>query len=111
MIATRESGRHDPLRFRAWMLSPPLAAQYLQVVATRKINLPLDEELVRRARQQAIGAVGKSDAEVIEDALAIYLGDRALDAARAAGPLEPDEADRLALEEVHAVRQARRSAV
>jgi hypothetical protein len=38
------------------------------------------------------------------------LGDRALDAARAAGPLEPDEADRLALEEVHAVRQARRSA-
>ncbi len=102
--------RDDPLRCREWMLSSRLAAQYLQVVATRKINLPLDVELVRRARQQAVGAVGKSDAEVIEDALAIYLGDRALDAARAAGPLEPDEADRLALEEVHAVRDARRSA-
>jgi hypothetical protein len=92
------------------MLTPRVLAQYLGIVTTRKINLPLDEDLVRRARQQAIGAVGKSDAEVIEDALAIYLGDRALDAARAAGPLESDEADRLALDEVHAVRQARRSA-
>ncbi|MGH2842224.1 MAG: hypothetical protein ACRDKL_01375 [Solirubrobacteraceae bacterium] len=54
--------------------------------------------------------MGKSDAEVIEDAITIYLGDRALEGARAVGPLDPDEADRIALEEVHAVRRARRNA-
>jgi hypothetical protein len=85
--------------------------QYLGVMATRKVNLLLDEQLVRRARQQAIGAVGKSDAEVIEDALTVYLGDVALDTARSAGPLTANEADRLALDEVHTVRRARRTAV
>ncbi len=85
-------------------------ARYRETMGTTKISVPLDEELVRRARQRAVGAVGKSDAEVIEDAIAVYLGDRALEAARAVGPLDPDEADRIALEEVHAVRRARHNA-
>lgn len=77
-------------------------------MATRRINLPLDEELIRRARQQDIAAPDKSDAQVVEDALAVYLGMKALDDARAEGTLAPDEADRLAVEEVRAYRQARR---
>ena len=46
-------------------------------MATRRINLPLDEELIRRARQQDIAAPKKSDAQVVEDALAVYLGMKA----------------------------------
>ncbi len=76
--------------------------------ATRKISLPLDEELIRRARQQDQRAAAKSDLEVVEDALAVYLGLRALDDARAQGMLDPDEADRLAVEEAHAARRERR---
>ena len=79
-------------------------------MATRKIDLPLDEELVRRARQQDTGEVGKSDVQVIEDALAVFLGLRALEDARAQGTLDTDEADRLAVQEVRAVRGARRQA-
>jgi hypothetical protein len=79
-------------------------------MATRKINLPLDEELVRRARQQDTSEAGKSDVQVIEDALAVFLGLRALEEARAQGTLAADEADRLAVQEVRAVRQARRQA-
>jgi hypothetical protein len=77
-------------------------------MATRRVNLPLDEELIRRARQQDVAAPEKSDAQVVEDALAVYLGMNALDESRAQGTLPPDEADRLAVEEVRAVRKARR---
>jgi hypothetical protein len=79
-------------------------------MATRKINLTLDEELVRRARQQDTGEADKSDVQVVEDALAVFLGLRALEDAHAQGTLDADEADRLAVQEVRAVRQARRQA-
>lgn len=75
-------------------------------MATRKVNLMLDEELIRRARQQD-ACVGKSDVQVVEDALTVYLGLRALDEARAQGALEANQADRLAVQEVRAVRRAR----
>jgi hypothetical protein len=76
-------------------------------MATRKINLMLDEELVSRARRQDIGEDGKSDVQVVEDALAVFLGLRALDEARAQGTLAGADADRLAVQEVRAVRRAR----
>ena len=79
-----------------------------------KISLALDEELIRRTRQQDCGGAGKSDVEVIEDALAVYLGlialDAARDAARAQGILDPEQADRLAVEEVRATRRKRHRA-
>ncbi len=78
-------------------------------MATRKISLPLDEELVRRARRQDHAGADKSDLEVIEDALAVYLGLRALDDARAQGTLGPEQADR-AVEEVRATRRERHRA-
>jgi hypothetical protein len=74
-------------------------------MATRKINLPLDEELVRRARDEDVGQ-GKSDAQVVEDALSVLLGLRALDDARAQGTLSPEAADELAVAEVRAARRA-----
>lgn len=79
-------------------------------MAARKVSLPLDEELIRRTRQQDRGGAGKSDVEVIEDALAVYLGLRALDDARAQGTLDPEQADRLAVEEVRAARRERHHA-
>ncbi len=77
-------------------------------MATRRINLPLDEELIRRARDMDSTAPEKSDAQVVEDALAVYLGTKALDESRALGMLPPEEADRLAVEEVRAYRKAQR---
>jgi hypothetical protein len=82
------------------------ARRYPESVATRKINLPLDEELVRRARDQDAGQGGKSDAQVVEDALSVFLGLRALEDARAQGTLSPEAADELAVAEVRAVRRA-----
>jgi hypothetical protein len=93
---------------RAWRRS--IARYPRSTMATRKINLTLDEELVRRARQQDTGEADKSDVQVVEDALAVFLGLRALEDARAQGTLAADEADRLAVQEVRAVRQARRRA-
>jgi len=75
-------------------------------MATRKINLTLDEELVQRAREQDVGEGAKSDAQVVEDALSVFLGLRALDEARAQGSLGPEAADALAVAEVRAARRA-----
>lgn len=76
-------------------------------MATRKVNPILDEELVERTRRKDVGEADKSDAEVVEDALAVDLGLRALDDARVQGTLSADGADRLAADEVRAVRRAR----
>jgi hypothetical protein len=84
--------------------------RYPELMATRKINLPLDEELVRRARDQDVGQSSKSDAQVVEDALSVMLGLRALDEARAQGTLSPEAADELAVAEVRAARRAHSSA-
>jgi hypothetical protein len=76
-------------------------------MAARKINLTLDEGLVRQAREQDLGDGTKSDAQVVEDALSVFLGLRALDDARAQGTLAPEAADELAVAEVRAARRAR----
>ena len=76
-------------------------------MATRKVNLMFDEDLIARARQQDLGESSKSDAQVVEDALAVVLGMSALDEARAQGTLASEDADRLAVDEVRAVRRAR----
>ena len=65
-------------------------------MTARKVNLMLDEDLVRRARLKDPDALGKSDLEVVQDALTFYLGLRALEEARAQGAVDAQEADRLA---------------
>lgn len=78
-------------------------------MATRRKPIEIDEELIARARN-ADGALEKSDTEVVEDALAVYLGMRALDEAQGLGGLDEDEANRIAVDEVRAVRRARDAA-
>ncbi len=75
-------------------------------MAARKINLMLDQALVQRAREQDVGEGAKSDAQVVEDALMVFLGLCALDEARAQGTLGPEDADELAVAEVRAARRA-----
>lgn len=75
-------------------------------MAVRRKPIELDEELIQRARN-ADGVSEKSDTDVVEDALAVYLGMRALDEAQALGGLDEDDANRLAVDEVRAVRRAR----
>jgi hypothetical protein len=82
---------------------------YPESMTARKITLALDSELVRRAREQDLDA-GKTDAQVVEDALSIFLGLRALDDARAQGTLQSERADELAVAEVRAARRAHGSA-
>lgn len=84
----------------------PSKRRYPERMAARKINLTLDEGLVRQAREQDLGDDTKSDAQVVEDALSVFLGLRALDDARAQGTLGPEAADELAVAEVRAARRA-----
>lgn len=88
----------------------PLRGEHASVsfecMAVGKVNLTLDQELVRRAREQDLGQGSKSDAQVVEDALSVFLGLRALDEARAQGTLGPEAADALAVAEVRAARRA-----
>jgi hypothetical protein len=79
-------------------------------MAVRKITVLLDEEFVRRARLEDASGAGKSDEQIVEDALMVFLGLRALEDARAQGTLSPEEADRLAVDEVKARRSRQHAA-
>ncbi len=74
-------------------------------MAVSRKPIELDEALIQRARD-VDGERDKSDTEVVEDALAVYLGTRALDEAQALGGLDEEEADRIAVEEVRRARDA-----
>ena len=76
-------------------------------VARRTVTLQLDEDLVARTRARAGGLRDKADAEVVEEALAVYLGMNALDEAQAQSTLTEDEANRLASDELDAMRRER----
>jgi hypothetical protein len=79
---------------------------YALHVATRKIHIELDEDLVSRARGRVAGQE-RSDDEVIADAVAAFVGFAALDEAHAQGGLPEDEANDLAVAEVRAHRADR----
>jgi hypothetical protein len=78
-------------------------------VARRTVTVQLDEELVERARDRS-GGQTKDAAAVVEEALAVYLGMKALDQAQAESDLSEDEASQLAYDELRALRQERRGA-
>ena len=75
--------RRPPIALPARWRPEVKPSRYLGTVARSKINLLVDEELVRRARQQAIEAIGKSDSEIVEEALTAYLAERTLETAGA----------------------------
>jgi len=79
-------------------------------VVRRTVTVQLDEDLVERARDRSGRGQAKDAAEIVEEALAVYLGMKALDEAQAESTLSDDEASKLAYDELHALRQERRGA-
>ncbi|MGH2872051.1 MAG: hypothetical protein ACRDL5_06265 [Solirubrobacteraceae bacterium] len=75
------------------------------------MTLALDGDLVDRARERSGHSSARDDAQVVEEALAVYVGMRALDDAQAETTLSEDEASRLAYAELDALRRERRRAV
>jgi Arc/MetJ-type ribon-helix-helix transcriptional regulator len=78
-------------------------------VARRTVTVQLDEDLVKRARDRSGRGEATGAADVVEEALALYLGMKALDEAQAESTLSEDEASQLAYDELRALRQERRS--
>src|SRR5206468_4732967 len=74
--------------------------------ARRTVRVELDERLVSRARAQARDD-SRPDDEIIEDALSRYLLERLLDKTGQRSNLSEEEATRLAVEELHAMRRGR----
>jgi hypothetical protein len=74
--------------------------------ARRTVHVELDERLVSRARAQARDAT-RPDDEIIEDALSRYLLERLLDKTQQRADLSEEQAARLAVEELHALRRER----
>jgi hypothetical protein len=77
--------------------------------ARRTVRVELDERLVSRARAQARDD-SRPDDEIIEDALSRYLLERLLDKTQQRSNLSEEEATRLAVEELHAMRRERDAA-
>jgi hypothetical protein len=75
-------------------------------MASGKVQIELDSDLVDRARARA-GVGARSDSDAITAAVTAFLGFGALDEAHALGGLAPEEADRLAVDEVRAYRAER----
>ena len=79
-------------------------------VARRTVTVQLDEDLVERARERSGRGQAKDAAGIVEEALAVYLGMKALDEAQAESGLSEDQASQLAHDELRALRQERRGA-
>jgi hypothetical protein len=75
----------------------------------KKITVSLDADIVARTRD-AVGGGEVPDDVVVERALNAYLLGRLLDKVQARSDLSPEEADRIAVEEVRAHRRERRLA-
>lgn len=75
----------------------------------RKVTYEIDEELVRGIKAASIGE-RKPEYQVVEDALNAHLLGPLLKRMRAeAGDLDPDEAMRIAIEEIQAMRAERKA--
>lgn len=70
-----------------------------------RTTLSIDDQVLRAARIAAARS-GQRDSDLVEDALRAYLGLAVVDRVRRRSDLDPDEAARLADEELHASRSA-----
>ena len=75
----------------------------------KKVTVYVDEDVIRAARVRA-ARTDKRDSEVVEDALRAYLGFDVLANVWARSDLSEGEAMRIAVEETHAARAAKRAA-
>ncbi|MBA2360151.1 MAG: ribbon-helix-helix protein, CopG family [Actinobacteria bacterium] len=72
-----------------------------------KATVYLDPDVLRATRVRA-ARTGRRDSDIVEEALREYLGFAVIDRIRSRSNLTPEEAMRLANEEVHAARRERR---
>jgi hypothetical protein len=72
----------------------------------RKATIYVDEEVLRSAKVFA-ARTGRSDSDVVEEALRSYLGFDVLEQVWATNDLTEEEANRIANEAVHEVRRER----
>ena len=75
----------------------------------KKVTFYLPEDLVRAARVRAARS-DRRDSEVVEAALRAYLGYDIVESVWARSDLDEDEAMRLAVSEIHAMRDEQRAA-
>lgn len=75
----------------------------------RAVQVTLDHKLVASVREQ-LGDSQRPDDEVVQAALNAYLLDQLLLPSQQRASLTEEEAERLAVEEVHAMRRERRAA-
>lgn len=73
----------------------------------RTVTVDLSEDLVQRAVARSGHGSTQPPAQVIEEALAVYLGIKALDEAQAESELSDEDASRLAYDELRALRRDR----
>ena len=77
-------------------------------MARSKATVYLDPEVLRAARIRA-ARTGKRDSDIVEEALREYLGLAVIERIRSKSDLDPDEAMRLAYDELHELRRERRA--
>ncbi len=75
----------------------------------KKVTFYLPEDLVRAARVRAARS-DQRDSEVVEAALRAYLGYDVVERVWARSDLDEDKAMRLAVSEIHAMRDEKRAA-
>jgi len=75
----------------------------------KKVTLYLDEDVLRAARVRAARS-DRRDSEVVEDALRAFLGFDVVERVWARSDLGEDEAMKLAVSELHAMRDEQRAA-
>ena len=87
------------------------ASSYSVVVSTakKKVTFYLDEDVLRAARVRAARG-DRRDSEIVEDALRAYLGFDVVERVWARSDLNEDEAMKLAVSEIHAMRDEKRAA-
>jgi anti-sigma factor RsiW len=78
------------------------------MAATRRtVTVDLNEDLVERAVARSGRGAAQEASEVVEEALAVYLGIKALDRAQAESSLSDEDASRLAYDELRQLRRER----
>jgi hypothetical protein len=77
-------------------------------MARARATVYLDPEVLRAARIRA-ARTGRRDSDIVEEALREYLGLAVIERIRSKSDLDPDEAMRLAYDELHELRRERRA--
>ena len=87
------------------------AGSLMYVVPTpARKQIEVDERLIEQTRQAMQAAGDAPDGEVVERALRLHLGRRALQESQALSELSEEQAIELAYRELHAARRQRRRA-